>query len=251
MKKVDITGTHNRYQIKKVTRTQEDICKSRVVTVGWDSSLYSTEVQMDLLRELNKFLSSSITQENKPIINSNCLLMKQEIEKKLSGYKSQDSIKKKTDTLITLRECVDKLQKSNMLCYYCGEVCNVFYERVREMTQWSLDRIDNSVGHSADNVLVSCLKCNLHRRNTNMKKFKDTQEMKTVVLLNPNEEAEAVENGSNISELEITTEEKNTEILEPYSSPPRSTIFSPRLIQKLTQNIIIDKSIIKPIQTKR
>ena len=234
MKKVDITGTHNRYQIKKVTRNAEDISKPRVATVGWDPSLYSTEVQMSLLTELHEFLSNSTTQEDKQAINSNCLLMKHEIEKKLAGYRSQDVIKKKTDLLITLDQCVDKLQKSNMVCYYCREVCNVFYERVREMTQWSLDRIDNSIGHSVDNVVISCLKCNLHRRTTHIKKFKDTQDMKTVVLLQ-NPEAE----------------EKSTEILESCISPPRGTIFSPRLVQKLTQNIIVDKSIIKPIQTKR
>lgn len=35
MKKVDITGTHNRYQIKKVTRTTADSNKPRVATIGW------------------------------------------------------------------------------------------------------------------------------------------------------------------------------------------------------------------------
>ena len=68
MKKVDITGTHNRYQIKKVTRTTADINKPRVATIGWDASLYSTEVQMVLLNELHTFLSNSITQENKQTI---------------------------------------------------------------------------------------------------------------------------------------------------------------------------------------
>ena len=161
MKKVDITGTHNRYQIKKVTRNAEDISKPRVATVGWDPSLYSTEVQMSLLEELHAVLSNSTTQEDKQTINSNCLLMKHEIEKKLSGYKSQDVIKKKTDILITLDQCVDKLQKSNMVCYYCREVCNVFYERVREMTQWSLDRIDNSIGYIPGNVTSCCRTCNI------------------------------------------------------------------------------------------
>lgn len=234
MKKVDITGTHNRYQIKKVTRTTADINKPRVATIGWDASLYSTEVQMILLNELHTFLSNSITQENKQTITSNCLLIKHEIEKKLSGYKSQDVIKKKRDILITLKECVEKLQASNMICHYCGEGCNVFYERVREMSQWSLDRIDNSIGHSADNVVISCLKCNLHRRSMSVKKFKDTKDMKTVVLLEPPETEDTIEN--------------STEILEPVITPARSTIFSPRLIQKLTQNIIVDKGVVKSIQ---
>ena len=27
--------------------------------------------------------------------------------------------------------------------------------------QWTLDRIDNNIGHSKENVVICCLKCNL------------------------------------------------------------------------------------------
>jgi hypothetical protein len=56
-------------------------------------------------------------------------------------------------------------------CYYCHEKCLLFYKYVREYKQWTLDRIDNSIGHISENVIISCLQCNLKRRNTNKDKF--------------------------------------------------------------------------------
>ena len=31
------------------------------------------------------------------------------------------------------------------------------------MSQWTLDRLDNSVAHTTENVVISCLKCNLKK----------------------------------------------------------------------------------------
>ena len=52
------------------------------------------------------------------------------------------------------------------------------YEKKREHTQWSLDRIDNSIGHFTDNVVCSCLECNLKKRTRNAEKFRFTKQMK-------------------------------------------------------------------------
>ena len=51
------------------------------------------------------------------------------------------------------------------------------------MNQWTLDRIDNNLGHNSDNVLISCLECNLKRRRMNMERFqfsKDCTNIKKV-----------------------------------------------------------------------
>ena len=48
----------------------------------------------------------------------------------------------------------------------------LIYENVREPKQWTLDRIDNSIGHNTENVVISCLSCNLKRRTMDDKKFK-------------------------------------------------------------------------------
>jgi hypothetical protein len=51
---------------------------------------------------------------------------------------------------------------------------------VRELNQWTVDRIDNSLGHNKDNFVVACLNCNIKRRKTNTDKFLFTQQLRLV-----------------------------------------------------------------------
>jgi len=46
------------------------------------------------------------------------------------------------------------------------------------MLQWTLDRIDNDMGHNNNNTVISCLGCNLQRRTTNQDKFLFTKQLK-------------------------------------------------------------------------
>jgi hypothetical protein len=54
------------------------------------------------------------------------------------------------------------------------------YETVREKRQWTLDRINNDIGHNNDNVVICCLECNLKRGRLNDEKFKFTKQMKII-----------------------------------------------------------------------
>ena len=45
------------------------------------------------------------------------------------------------------------------------------------MKQWSLDRINNDIGHNSGNLLIACLECNLKRRRTNKDAFMFTKNM--------------------------------------------------------------------------
>jgi len=102
------------------------------------------------------------------------------IAKKIAGYKSQD-IKKEMydkDQLITFDEVVEKLVASKLKCCYCSCQIMLIYKNVREPTQWTLDRKDNDLCHSCDNTVISCLKCNLQRRVTNVDKFEFTKKLK-------------------------------------------------------------------------
>ena len=56
----------------------------------------------------------------------------------------------------------------------------LLYDNVRESTQWTLDRIDNNIGHNVDNVVICCLKCNLKRRTMNDEKFKFSKQMRII-----------------------------------------------------------------------
>ena len=56
----------------------------------------------------------------------------------------------------------------------------IFYNKVRDMEQWTLDRIDNDLNHSCENVVICCLRCNLQRRCQNKDKFLFTKQLRIV-----------------------------------------------------------------------
>lgn len=98
---------------------------------------------------------------------------KRAIEIKRNGYKTQDLKKEiyNQSTMITMEELNKKLIDCSLTCYYCSKHVKVLYRNVRDPLQWTLDRIDNSKNHSDKNTLISCLNCNLKRRNINKNDF--------------------------------------------------------------------------------
>ena len=107
-------------------------------------------------------------------------ILKQELKNKINGYKNQDKKRNilNIDKLISQEELIEKLLISKLKCYYCKCVCLLLYNNVREKKQWTLDRLDNSIGHNKDNVVICCLKCNLKRRTLDDEKFKFTKQMR-------------------------------------------------------------------------
>jgi hypothetical protein len=45
------------------------------------------------------------------------------------------------------------------------------------MTQWSVDRINNNLGHNIDNFHLACLDCNLKRRRRTDDSFLFTKQL--------------------------------------------------------------------------
>ena len=106
-------------------------------------------------------------------------LLSKEITKKLQGYKQQDSkhnIYSKYH-FITKESTIQRLVESKLSCFYCNTNLMLFYKECKQSNQWTLDRIDNSMGHNSNNVVISCLECNLKRRNTDLKKFLYTKQL--------------------------------------------------------------------------
>ena len=116
------------------------------------------------------------------ILNEDTLLLKNEIKKKISGYKNQDVLKKKYDEskFIKINEILKKLIDCGNECLYCHGKAKIFYKYVRDMKQWSLDRIDNNFGHNSDNVEIACLKCNLKRKTITPDKYILTQQIHNI-----------------------------------------------------------------------
>ena len=102
-----------------------------------------------------------------------------EIRKKHSGYKSQDKQKHKYDEAqhITLDELIEKLMESQLKCYYCNKDLVIVYNKKKESLQWTLERLNNNIGHYKENTCISCLKCNLGRRTENYEYYKKGKTM--------------------------------------------------------------------------
>jgi hypothetical protein len=105
--------------------------------------------------------------------------MLKELKSKQSSYKQQDITKKKYNetTFIKMNEIIEKIVISKLKCYYCRCKLFILYEKKRQPDQWTLDRLDNSMGHSNSNTVVCCLKCNLERRNKTSKGFKFAKQL--------------------------------------------------------------------------
>jgi len=119
-------------------------------------------------------------------------LVASQLRGKLRGYRNQDIEKalhqEGTETgtgtgtggFVTFRYLLELLYDSRLLCCYCGIATMVVYEGVREPKQWTLERIDNRVGHNIGNVQIACLTCNLRRRTMFQERYHSTIRMKTV-----------------------------------------------------------------------
>ena len=103
----------------------------------------------------------------------------QQLKIKHSSYKSQDKKKKRYDEEqhITYEGLLQKLLDSKLKCYYCSKDINLVYRNKNEKDQWSLERFNNNVGHYSSNTCISCLRCNLQRRNDNHEYFKQSKQM--------------------------------------------------------------------------
>ena len=73
---------------------------------------------------------------------------------------------------MTSHGVLEQLVMCKLKCFYCECNLSLLYQDVRQNDQWTLDRIDNTLGHNYNNIVISCLKCNLKRRTMDMNTFK-------------------------------------------------------------------------------
>jgi len=171
-KKIKIIGTNNRYQIKKMIEERKP--RKRIVCENWNIKPEFFEHENQII-VLNNIFNEKDPTETTQII-------KREIETKINNYKKQDIERKiwNPELFVNFKQILEMLFISKMKCYYCNSKVFILYEMVREESQWTLDRINNELGHNHGNLLISCLKCNLKRRNQNSKAFLFTKNMKII-----------------------------------------------------------------------
>jgi len=64
---------------------------------------------------------------------------------------------------ITSNNVIQLSSKYNYRCIYCQFELN--------FRSWTLDRIDNNLAHIYSNCVISCLKCNVKRRDMSFNQF--------------------------------------------------------------------------------
>jgi hypothetical protein len=172
-KQINITGQSNRYQIKKLTQEKKkDKKRVEIEKLNLTEEYFTFEKQIELINNI-------VNKEEHE--NASKILIKQ-IEKKISSYKQQDIDKKilNNEKIINLKCIIDKLIETEIKCYYCKSKMYVLYENVREPKQWTVDRINNDLGHNNDNFVLACLDCNLKRRCRSADKFLFTKQLNII-----------------------------------------------------------------------
>jgi hypothetical protein len=190
-KQIVLTNSDKKTEIKNIQKKEKEK-KMRVETNTWglDNEDLAFETQLELLRQISDSLvktkeAINETNDNKEITNKEITNKERQmiishIKTRLSSYKQQDILKKKylPQDFVSYNDVIGLLTQSNMKCYYCNCETYLLYEIVREMKQWSLDRINNDIGHNKNNLVICCLECNLKRRRTNKDAFFFTKNLK-------------------------------------------------------------------------
>ncbi len=172
-KQIEITGINNKYMMKKFILKEEIGVKKKKNEILFFNNCYDYGTQKTILYE--SYLDNDLDE---------CTILKKELQKKLNGYISQDKKKNRYDeyTFISLHDLLKKLVESQMKCFYCEKEIYLLYQNSREPLQWTLERLDNNIQHTLNNIEICCLKCNLQRRNQNSDAFKISKQMKIIKI---------------------------------------------------------------------
>lgn len=165
-------------QSRKINCEKEK--KPRVETETW--GLCEEDLSHELQLQFLKTIFTELTSNTKKTRNNYCSLITGHVKAKISAYKQQDHGKKKynPDNFVKYEEVIGLLHDCQLKCHYCACEVYLLYQFVREKKQWSLDRINNDIGHNNNNLVIACLECNLKRRRTNKDAFMFTKNMKIV-----------------------------------------------------------------------
>jgi 5-methylcytosine-specific restriction endonuclease McrA len=184
MKKIDIHGKRNQDKMKQMDDPdaviERKISKNRITLPdGFYDSNQSLGLDVLKAHIANISIGTLLGQEqpvmgdiaNTDMVRSYIL---REIDTKRKAYIYQDKHHEIYDPRhsITTDRIIELLVSSELLCYYCREICQVTYKESMCRKQWTLDRIDNNYGHNDTNVVIACLDCNLKRGTMDSERFR-------------------------------------------------------------------------------
>jgi len=136
------------------------------------------ENQLKYIDQIRLNMNTPDSEENHPVLP----FIRQQIANKIGGYKYQDITKNiySESQFLDFATVIQLLHDSGLTCFYCLKPVSVVYEYVRESTQWTIERIDNTRGHNCDNSEIACLGCNISRRTMYHERYVFTKQLRIV-----------------------------------------------------------------------
>jgi hypothetical protein len=136
----------------------------------YDTQYFSTASPSYCSKECRELVRQKVNKNNKELAKYKLkqgLDIEWILKRKHSKYKA--SAKTRGYVYILTVEDLRKYYKQN--CYYCNNPVNDI----------SLDRIDNNIGYTSDNIVSCCIKCNVMKHTQTKEDF--IQRCKTIALL--------------------------------------------------------------------
>jgi hypothetical protein len=175
MKKIDIQGKRNQDKMKQMADPDAIIEKKVLKNRDAIPDEYYRDQTLGLA--VLKMYTANISIGLTPIPDSTLMVLPhiiRDIDTKRKAYIYQDKQNSIYDARfsITTDQIVELIISSELLCYYCREICQLTYKESMCRKQWTLDRIDNDYGHNYANVVIGCLDCNLKRGTMDSERFR-------------------------------------------------------------------------------
>jgi hypothetical protein len=100
------------------------------------------------------------------------------IKSKICGYNKSDIENFGVIGNIKKEDVISLLNKQKFRCYVCDDIVLTFGYKPHCLYQFSVDRIDNSLPHNTDNILISCYYCNCISYLTDVLNYDDNKKYK-------------------------------------------------------------------------
>jgi hypothetical protein len=188
IKKVLIVNLSKKVSKSKKENSQIKTCvpkekqkRTIVNTKRWDTCVSQCETQNNMTSILQEIIET-LGDDDAVELSATAKLVGSQLNNKISGYKNQDKIKGlySEGEFIDLKYVIETLIKCELKCYYCKQEMTILYENVRDPLQWSVERIDNKLGHNKGNIETSCLGCNLRRRTIYHERYILTKQLQNI-----------------------------------------------------------------------
>ena len=167
---------------KKEEKEEKKEKRKRIITETNKWQDYFVNKETDFNKDIQLQLLSSL--QNSVDSDKKIHFLREQIRQKIYNYYSQDMKKQlyNPENFITLEYVLQKLKDCQLDCFYCREPVFLWYEIAREPKQWTVERIDNKIGHDIGNIEIACLSCNLKRRCMYHERYVFTKQMRIVKI---------------------------------------------------------------------